>query len=241
VTQTFESVFAELVSMGVPADKAELRARLMGLSPLLQQPLPSGALEKSVEHAGDRLMLALGFVVIKFSHPGRTKQTPGIPDRRYYRVPRVVGVTKMPDGRVFENRSDAHVVWWEAKSATGTQRPEQKLFQELVESCGEQYVLGGLEKLNAWLLARGVVSGFEDNGTPILPLGEVQHGKGNEGREGSEGRSGEGREGGGEAAQVGVGRGDEGDRESETRRSGGEGGCEGHQGPGKARRRRAGD
>src|SRR4051812_46023039 len=52
-------------------------------------------LEKTHELAGDKQMAALGFEVVKFSHPGRTKQTPGIPDRRYY------------------HRTRKLVLWWE--------------------------------------------------------------------------------------------------------------------------------
>src|SRR5579884_3775958 len=47
-------------------------------------------LEKAIEHVGDLLMQELGFEVIRFSHPGKTKQTEGIADRRYYRRPKVV-------------------------------------------------------------------------------------------------------------------------------------------------------
>ena len=102
------------------------------------------AIEKQIEHAGDVLMQQLGFEVVRFSHPGKTQQTPGIPDRRYYRRPRPHSPTVS---------GVARVVWWEAKSATGTQRPGQKLFQEMVEACGESYVLGGIAELRAWLVA----------------------------------------------------------------------------------------
>ena len=94
-------------------------------------------LEKQIEHEGDVLMQKRGFEVIRFSHPGKTQQTPGIPDRRYYRRPR--------------SDSPALVVWVEYKSAHGRQRPGQRLFQELAEACGESYVLGGIEKLTDWL------------------------------------------------------------------------------------------
>jgi len=103
------------------------------------------ALEKAIEHEGDKIMAALGFEIVRFSHPGKTKQTPGIPDRRYYRRPRIV---ERSDGRFC---TKALTLWWEAKSATGTQRPDQKLFQEMAEACGEVYVLGTHEALLAWL------------------------------------------------------------------------------------------
>lgn len=101
--------------------------------------------EKEIEAAGDRLMQERGFETIRFSHPGKTQQTPGIPDRRYYRRPRIV---ERPDGQFITR---AFTVWVEFKSASGSQRPGQKLFQELAEACGEAYVLGGIAELSAWL------------------------------------------------------------------------------------------
>jgi hypothetical protein len=97
-------------------------------------------LEKAIEHAGDKQMAALGFEIVKFSHPGRTKQTPGIPDRRYY------------------HRARKLVLWWEAKSATGRQRPDQRWFQEMCEACGEIYVLGNDRDLYTWLVEHRVAA-----------------------------------------------------------------------------------
>lgn len=108
-----------------------------------------GRLEKEVELECDRIVLALGGTVVKFSHPGKTKQTPGIADRLY----------GFPWLRL--------AVWWEAKAPNGAQRPDQKLFQEDVTSCGHEYGLGGLGDFKAWLVARGVVAGFNPDGTPI--------------------------------------------------------------------------
>ena len=93
--------------------------------------------EKDIEHLGDVMMQKLGFEVIRFSHPGKTKQTPGIADRLYIRRPR------SPHAGI--------AVWVEYKSATGRQRPGQAMFQELVTSVGQHYVLGGLDELSAWL------------------------------------------------------------------------------------------
>lgn len=107
------------------------------------------ALEKSIEHAGDVLMQKLGFEVIRFSHPGKTKQTEGIADRRYY------------------HRGRQLAVWWEAKSATGVQRPGQKLFQELVTACGEPYVLGTHDDLMAWLVDHRIATRV------VTPRGDV--------------------------------------------------------------------
>lgn len=108
-----------------------------------------GRLEKEIEAACDKIVLALGGRIVKFSHPGKTKQTPGIADRLYcFAWLRLA-------------------VWWECKTPDGTQRPDQKLFQEDVTSCGQSYALGGLGDLKAWLVARGVVAGFNADGTPI--------------------------------------------------------------------------
>ncbi|HVX39597.1 MAG TPA: hypothetical protein VHB25_08490 [Gemmatimonadaceae bacterium] len=120
-----------------------------------------GAPEKAIEHAGDKLMLALGFEVVRFSHPGKTKQTPGIADRRYYRRPRVV---ERRDGKYIV---PALVLWWEAKSDTGRQRPDQRLFQEMVEACGEHYVLGTHDDLIAWLVEHRVAVRVGDVLEPI--------------------------------------------------------------------------
>lgn len=122
------------------------------------------ALEKAIEHEGDKLMRALGFEVVRFSHPGKTKQTPGIADRRYYRRPRVV---ERRDGRF---HVPAIALWWEAKSATGRQRPDQRLFQEMVEACGEAYVLGTHDDLIAWLVEHRIAMPVGDALEPIDPL-----------------------------------------------------------------------
>lgn len=125
--------------------------------PAEERPLDAdemGKLEKEIELAGDKLMLALGFEVVRFSHPGKTKQTPGIPDRRYY------------------HRERKLALWWEAKAPGGQQRPDQKVFQEMCEAVGEVYVLGGLAVLRTWLAGRRVCVFGVDN-TPIpLPREE---------------------------------------------------------------------
>lgn len=133
-----------LRSHGVAAWAAEDEATRRFGAPT-PEPSVDDRLEKAIEHDGDVMMQKAGFEVIKFSHPGKTKQTPGIADRRYYRRPRVI---ERAGGQYLQ---PALSVWWEAKSATGAQRPGQKVFQELVEACGEAYVLGGLDALSAWL------------------------------------------------------------------------------------------
>jgi hypothetical protein len=139
---TVSQIEEGLVALGIPLDKAREQARRecgLALVPSTAQLEAEDArLEKAHELNADRHLLAIGFEVVKFSHPGKTKQTPGIADRRYY------------------HRGRQLAFWWEAKSATGTQRPDQKNFQELVEACGDLYVLGTDRELFAWLAARGV-------------------------------------------------------------------------------------
>lgn len=112
-------------------------------------------LEKLHELEGDRQMRALGFEVVKFSHPGKTKQTPGIPDRRYY------------------HRARRLVLWWEAKSATGRQRPDQRYFQEMCEACGEIYVLGTDRDLFAWLVEQRIAAWTIGDLLVALPFTEA--------------------------------------------------------------------
>jgi hypothetical protein len=90
-------------------------------------------LEKEVEHAGDRLMLAHGFSVVRFSQPRATKQTPGISDRLYIHSRRTLAV------------------WWEAKTGNGVQSPAQRAFQELIQSVGWRYLVGTTRVLEIFL------------------------------------------------------------------------------------------
>jgi hypothetical protein len=91
--------------------------------------------EKDEERLADDLMAKLGYTVIRFSQARATKQTEGIPDRRYYHVER------------------QHALWFECKAATGRQRPAQRAFQTMCEACGETYVLGTFEVLHAHMVA----------------------------------------------------------------------------------------
>jgi hypothetical protein len=88
-------------------------------------------LEKQVEGECDKLVTLMGWSVVRFSQARASRQTPGIPDRKYYK-----------GSRTF---------WFECKAEGGKQRPEQKAFQEMCEEAGELYVLGGLEELQAFL------------------------------------------------------------------------------------------
>jgi len=99
-------------------------------------------------------MASLGFTSIHFSQARATQQTPGIPDRRYY----------SPD------RGAA--VWWEAKTAIGRPSAFQTAFRALVESVGEEYVLGTEEALVEWAVGKGFVERLA-NGLRVIPvLGE---------------------------------------------------------------------
>lgn len=108
-------------------------------------------LEKLVEQQSDVLMRELGFEVVKFSHPGKTKQTEGIADRLYVRRARVV---ERANGR---HHQRGVMLWFECKSATGKQRPGQQLFGELITEADGNYVCGTHEALVAWLVAHELV------------------------------------------------------------------------------------
>jgi hypothetical protein len=150
---SYQETVNGLRAMGVPLEKAELTARRQCNDAPPPAPDPDAQdawSEKRIEAEGDDMMRKLGFEVIRFSHPGKTQQTPGIPDRRYYRRPRML---ELRDGRFL---APAITVWVEYKSATGEQRPGQKLFQELVEACGETYLLAGPGALETWLIAQRI-------------------------------------------------------------------------------------
>ncbi len=106
--------------------------------------------EKLIEHRGDQLMIAHGFTAIRLSQPRATKQTPGIPDRRYYRAPRVVRNGQRADF------APSFALWWDAKTVAGQQSSAQREFQQLVESCGETYLVGTDDVLRSYLVERGL-------------------------------------------------------------------------------------
>jgi hypothetical protein len=154
----FDTMVEQMVAMRIPRPLAEATARReLGLPGGLtdeQLQAREERLEKTIELEGDKQMRALGFEVVKFSHPGKTKQTLGIPDRRYY------------------HRGRRLVLWWEAKSATGIQRPDQKLFQEMCEACGEIYVLGTDDDLFLWLIKNGIAARTAGDLLIGLPYGQ---------------------------------------------------------------------
>lgn len=96
-----------------------------------------------------KLMRAFGFEVVSFSQPRKSKQTPGIPDTKYY------------------HRERHLTLWHEDKAEWGRQSPAQKKFQEMAEACGEIYVLGPLHMLHAWLLDTRIAA---REGALLVPL-----------------------------------------------------------------------
>jgi hypothetical protein len=119
-------------------------------------PLEIGVREKRVEQLCDELVLKTGGEIVKFSHPGKTKQTPGIADRIY-------AWRRLP-------RNDRLISWWELKTDENMQEPGQKEFQQLVTDCGWSYYAGGYGDFKNWLVETRIVVGFEADGTtPILP------------------------------------------------------------------------
>ena len=83
--------------------------------------------EKAEERLCDQLIAKLGGQIVHFSHPGRTMQTPGIPDRRY----RLYGVA----------------FWWEVKKASGRLTKDQVAFLTAELNHGAYAGCGNLDEL----------------------------------------------------------------------------------------------
>ncbi len=96
--------------------------------------------EKAIVLAADKQLRALGFVVVNYSQPRASKQTPGIPDREYFHPGRGV------------------LMKWEAKTSRGVQSPAQRQYQEWCDACGIAYVVGPETALYAWLIAQGIAA-----------------------------------------------------------------------------------
>jgi hypothetical protein len=107
------------------------------------------ALEDEHQAESRKLMRALGFEVVSFSQKRNSKQTPGIPDTKYY------------------HRGRRLTLWHEDKATWGRQSPAQKYFQEMAEACGEIYVLGKHQVLKDWLVEQGIAA--EESGL-LVPL-----------------------------------------------------------------------
>jgi hypothetical protein len=152
----YEATVRALRDQGVPEAKALKFAREQWPEVAAQQDAAAlkaeSRREKDVEHAGDNLMQAHGFTVVRFSQPRASKQTAGIPDRRYYRAE--LGRSSGIGGVVFSN---PHALWWEAKAANGKQSPAQREFQTMAEECGETYLVGTEAVLRDYLARAGLL------------------------------------------------------------------------------------
>lgn len=157
--ETFDGLVDALKAQGVGQEAAERFARAKfgraaaGVASASESELADEDEDAHVEE-GDRVMLALGFEIVKLSQKRRSKVTEGIPDRKYY------------------HRRRRLTLWWEGKSETGWQRPAQREFQQMAEACGEIYVLGKFESLKTWLVTAGVATrnGEQLEPTPVLPF-----------------------------------------------------------------------
>lgn len=109
------------------------------MRPTTKPPVPDTRREKAVESLGDKIMVAAGFQVVRFSQARASRQTRGISDRLYINEDRALGV------------------FWEAKTTTGKQSIHQKWFQRLMTSVGWPYLVGTEEVLLAWLRDNGVI------------------------------------------------------------------------------------
>lgn len=109
-------------------------------------------LEKSEQAHGVQLLRGLGGkVYVLGTHRRRgdyqgTMQTPGWPDVAAFLPPRPVG------GRV-----RSIFLFWEAKAKGGRLRPEQEEFRALCQDALIEHVVGDLDALIAWLIARNYV------------------------------------------------------------------------------------
>jgi len=142
------TTYNELRAMGLPPEKCEEGARRAhptfdDARDVEARQRDAARREKTIEYDGDQQMQAMGWDVVRFSRAERTKQTAGIPDRKYY------------------SARYRLTLWWEAKTPDGVQSPAQRDFQHMAEACGEHYVVGTDRVLCEWLVARGVAQWVE--------------------------------------------------------------------------------
>ena len=132
-----------LVRAGVARAAAEKQAdaKYGSRDTIQARELEAQAVEDKHVAEGDRIVRALGGKVVSFSQKRASKQTPGIPDRKYY-------FDRHASLWLFERST----FWWEAKAEWGEQSPAQKDFQAMAEACGETYVLGGIDALKHHLV-----------------------------------------------------------------------------------------
>ena len=103
--------------------------------------------EKEVEHQCDNLMKSLGWTIVRFSQARATKQTRGIPDRRYY---------PPKDAPAIAPEVWPLAFWFECKKSGGKQSVYQAEFEKMCTSAGDHYVLGGLKELAQYLREQGI-------------------------------------------------------------------------------------
>lgn len=108
--------------------------------------------EKSVQAQGVKLLRGIGGKVYELgTHRRRgdyqgTLQSPGWPDVAAFLPTRLIAGVVRP---VF--------LFWEAKAAGGRLRPEQAEFRALCQDALVEHVVGDLDALIAWLVARTYV------------------------------------------------------------------------------------
>ena len=105
-------------------------------------------LEKDVQKDVIKNAKQFGCEVVKFAQPFGSLQTPGIADLR------------------IRHRGRKKAAWFEVKTPTGKQSPDQKVFQEGEEAVGQRYVMGGVPELIAllreWGFKLGATPGEEE-------------------------------------------------------------------------------
>lgn len=94
--------------------------------------------EKALVAEMDKRMRAVGFVVVNYSQPRASKQTPGIPDREYFH----------PGRGLFAK--------WEAKTPRGAQSPAQQQYQVWCDACGVPYLVGPPIVVETWCRTNGL-------------------------------------------------------------------------------------
>jgi hypothetical protein len=139
---------ATMRAMKIPASRIEAAIALAESQGLVERPSNAEAkqadteeddrLEKAIVAAADKRMRALGFTVWNLSQPRASKIAAGVPDRLYTSPARGLAL------------------YWEAKTARGEQRPDQRVFQEHCEACGLHYVVGTDSALLGWLAAHNI-------------------------------------------------------------------------------------
>lgn len=105
--------------------------------------------EKAVAARGVKQLQALGFIVVNYSQPRATKQTPGVQDKELFH----------PERGVF--------LKWEVKTPRGKPSTAQVHYAEWCAACGVPYLCGTDQDLFAWLVAQGIA--FVEGGL-LVPL-----------------------------------------------------------------------